>query len=188
MRIIGGKYRSRSIAMPKGTDIRPTQDKVREAIFNILGDITGKTVLELFAGSGALGIEALSRDASHVTFVDNNQRCLSMIRSNLGSLEAANTLYDIIRCDALSSPARLAGKGLKYDIIFADPPYYKDMAKKCLINIDACDIVSPNGVVLMEHFKKDALDARLERLLFVDERRYGDTVVTFYARRNTHDA
>ncbi len=182
MRIIGGEYKSRSIVMPKGVEMRPTQDKVREALFNILGDITGKKVLELFAGSGAFGIEAISRGAVSVTFVDNNFRCVQTIKSNLGSLCVPDSRYNIIRVDALKFPAKLAQSREKYDIIFLDPPYYLDMAKKCLINIDSYDIVAPVGLVIVEHFKKDALGAELERFVFLDERRYGDTVITILRR------
>lgn len=182
MRVIGGEYKSRSIAMPSGVQMRPTQDKVREALFNILGDITGKKVLELFAGSGAFGIEAISRGAVSVTFVDNNFRCVQTIKSNLGSLGVPDSRYNVIRADALKFPAKLAKGSEKYDIIFLDPPYYRDIAKKCLINIGSCDIVTPVGLVIAEHFKKDALGAELERLVFVDERRYGDTVITILRR------
>ena len=182
MRIIGGEYKSRSIAMPRGVEMRPTQDKVREALFNILGDIVGKKVLELFAGSGAFGIEAISRGAGSVTFVDNNFRCAQTIESNLVSLDVPDSKYEIIKADALKFPVKFAQGREKYDIIFLDPPYSRDMAKKCLINIDSYDIVSPVGLVIVEHFKKDALDAELERLVFVDERRYGDTVITILKR------
>ncbi len=180
MRIVGGIYKSRQINMPKGVDIRPTQDKVRQAIFNILGDVSEKTVLELFAGSGAFGIEAISRGAKSATFVDNNFRCIQTIRSNLEMLGVDSSKYNTIKADALTAPSRLAADGKKFDIIFLDPPYYKDMAKKCLIKIDYYDILSPIALVLAEHFKKDALDAQLNGLLFVDERRYGDTLITIF--------
>jgi 16S rRNA (guanine(966)-N(2))-methyltransferase RsmD len=166
--------------MPKGVEMRPTQDKVREAIFNILGDVSEKNVLELFAGSGAFGIEAISRGAKSATFVDNNFRCIQTIRSNLEMLGVDSSKYNIIKADALTAPSRLAADGKKFDIVFLDPPYYKDMAKKCLIKIDYYDILSPIALVLAEHFKKDALDAQLKGLLFVDERRYGDTLITIF--------
>jgi 16S rRNA (guanine966-N2)-methyltransferase len=183
MRIIGGEYKSRQIAMPKGVDIRPTQDKVREAVFNILGDIIGKAILELFAGSGAFGIEAISRGAGSVTFVDNNFRCAQAIKLNLESLAVPELKYDIIKANALSVLPRLDKNEEKFDIIFLDPPYYKGISKKCLLNIDAYDIVSPVGLVIVEHFKKDALDVELKRFFLLDERRYGDTVVTIFHRR-----
>lgn len=180
MRIVGGIYKSRQIDMPKGVDIRPTQDKVREAVFNILGDVGGKTVLELFAGSGAFGIEAISRGAKSVTFVDNNFRCVRTIRSNLETLGIDSSKYNIIKTDALTAPSRLAADGRSFDIVFLDPPYYRDMARKCLIKIDYYDILSPVALVLVEHFKKDALDAQLKGLLFLEERRYGDTLITIF--------
>ena len=113
MRIIGGEYKSRLIAMPKGIEIRPTQDKVREAIFNILGDVSGKNALELFAGSGAFGIEAISRGAKCVTFVDNNFRCTKAIKANLGSLDVNASKYNIIRANALSALPRMAKQKAK---------------------------------------------------------------------------
>lgn len=180
IRIIGGEYKSRLINMPKGVEIRPTQDKVREAIFNILGDVNGKVVLELFAGSGAFGIEAISRGAKSATFIDNNFRCIRTIKSNLETLGIDISKYDIIKTDALTAPSRLVENGKKFDIVFLDPPYYKDIAKKCLIKIDYYDILSPVALVLVEHFKKDALSAQLKGLLFVDERRYGDTLITIF--------
>ena len=182
MRIIGGEFRSRIISMPKGADIRPTQDKVREAIFNILGDITGRRVLELFGGSGAFGIEAISRGACHATFVDNNPRCVNTMKANLLSLGVDDKAYNIIRADALKIFPKLEAKGEKYDIIFIDPPYHRELAKKCLIYADSCDILSPIGSVIIEHFKKDILTTDLSTLLFDRDRRYGDTVITFFQK------
>jgi 16S rRNA (guanine966-N2)-methyltransferase len=182
MRIVGGVYKSRLISMPKGVEIRPTQDRVREAIFNLLGDMSGMRVLELFAGSGAIGIEAISRGAAFVTFVDNNFRCVEAVRSNLKSLQIADSRYGIIRANALSVISRLSKSPEKYDILFLDPPYYEGLAKKCLINIDSHDILSPNSTVIAEHFKKDILTTDLKSLVFEQERRYGDTVVSIYRK------
>lgn len=178
MRIIGGEYKSRLISMPKGVDSRPTQDKVREAVFNLLSGVSGKKVLELFAGSGAFGIEAISRGARHVTFVDNNFRCTEAIKGNLQSLDIMDSKYDIIRTNALSVFPRLENDEEKFDLVFMDPPYHKGMAKKCLINLDSYDILSPIGMAVIEHFKKDDLDADLKTLIPEKERRYGDTIIT----------
>lgn len=182
MRIIGGEYRSRLIAMPKGTDIRPTQDRVREAIFNILGDISGKSVLDLFAGSGAFGLEALSRGAAHATFVENNSRCLMTIEENIESLNIPDSRYAVLRGSVFAVMPRLEKDGNRYDIIFLDPPYHKDMAKNCLININYYDILSELGLVVAEHFKREPLETGYDTMEMVTERNYGDTLVTIYRR------
>lgn len=184
MRIIGGEFRSRLIAMPKGVELRPTQDRVREAVFNILGGIEDKNVLELFAGTGAIGIEAISRGARYAVFVDNNSRCLDTIKSNLESLDVPENTYNIIKANALSIFPRLKKEDERYDLVFLDPPYHKGMAKKCLINIDYYDILSQSGLVIIEHFRKDPLAASLENLVMEKERRYGDTIITIF--RKTH--
>lgn len=182
MRIIGGEYRSRLISMPKGVEIRPTQDKVRQAVFNLLGDVSGKNALELFAGSGAFGIEAISRGATHAVFVDNNFKCTQTIRANLESLKVPDSFYDIIKTNALSVLPRLKNEGKKFDLVFLDPPYYKGIARKCLINIDTYDILSRNSSIIIEHSKKDSLDAALKTLILEKERRYGDTVITIFRK------
>lgn len=182
MRIIGGEFRSRLIAMPKGADIRPTQDKVRQAVFNLLADVNGKRVLELFAGSGAFGIEAISRGASYAAFVDNDFRCTETIRKNLESLRIASDYYDIVRANALSVFPRIEKERAKFDVVFIDPPYHLGMAKKCLISVDSCDILSPDSRVLVEHFKKDSLAADLKSIIPEKERRYGDTVITIFRK------
>ncbi len=185
MRIIGGEYRSRTIRMPKGVDMRPTQDKVRGAVFNILGDLSGANALDLFAGSGALGIEALSRGCRSATFVDNNAGCVETIRSNLLSLNRDENMYNIIKANALSVLPRLEKEPEKFDIVFLDPPYYRDMAKKCLINIDGCDILTRTGLVVAEHFRKDGLIFDMKSLVLEKERRYGDTVISIYRKAGT---
>lgn len=186
MRIIGGEFRSRLIAMPKGVKIRPTQDKVRQAIFNVLADVNGKRVLELFAGSGAFGIEAISRGAAYAVFVDNNFRCAQTIRENLDSLRIEVNYYDIIRTNALSVFPGLAKDEEKFDLVFMDPPYHLGMAKKCLINIDSYDILAPNSRVVVEHSKKDILETGLKSIIPEKQRSYGDTVITIF-RKVAHE-
>ncbi|MFA6142303.1 MAG: 16S rRNA (guanine(966)-N(2))-methyltransferase RsmD [Candidatus Omnitrophota bacterium] len=182
MRIIGGEYRSRVLQMPKGAEVRPTQDRVREAIFNILGDIAGKSVLDLYAGSGAFGLEAISRGAAHATFVDNNARCLTAIEQNIETLAIPEPKYEIVRSNVSIVLPRFDRDGEKFDIIFMDPPYHKELAKNCLINIDYYDILSGFGLIIVEHFKKDSLEADLNTLEKITERKYGDTSVTMYRK------
>ncbi len=182
MRIIGGEYRSRIIEMPKGAEVRPTQDRVREAVFNILTDVNDKKVLDLFAGSGAYGLEALSRGAAHVTFVENNSRCLATIESNIESLKIPGSRNRVLRSSAYMVLDRLYRDEECFDLIFVDPPYHKDMAKKCLIYIDYYDILAPSGLVVVEHFKADKLDAELNSLVPQKERKYGDTIITIFQK------
>ena len=183
MRIIGGEFRSRLIEMPKGVEIRPTQDKVRQAIFNVLGNVAGTNVLELFAGSGAFGIEAISRGAKYVTFVDNNSMCIKTMTKNLESLNVPDSKYELIWANALSVFPRMEKEGNKYDLIFLDPPYYKNIARKCLSNIDAYDILSPRSLVVIEHFKKDSLALDLNTLVFEKEKQYGDTLISIFRKK-----
>lgn len=118
MRVIAGKYKGRKLESPKGTSIRPTTDKVKEAVFGSLQfDIPGAVVLDAFAGSGSLGIEALSRGAEHVDFVEKNTGCLRTLKTNLNMIGEDN--YSVIKGDAIKSADRLK----KYDIVFLDPPY-----------------------------------------------------------------
>jgi 16S rRNA (guanine(966)-N(2))-methyltransferase RsmD len=179
MRITSGKYKGRVIKMPSG--IRPTQDKVRKALFDILGDIEGLSFLELFAGSGAVGFEALSRKAAELVLVENNRNCLSVIKQNIEALKIENcSLYP----QEAEKSIRLFHKNKKvFDIIFLDPPYYKEEAKKTLQIFGAYDILAPYGLVIAQHFKKDKLPSQSEKLELFKEAAYGDTVLSFYKKR-----
>lgn len=182
MKITGGDLRGRVIHVPKGVNIRPTLDKVRQAIFNILGDrVAGAAVLDLYSGSGSLGLEALSRGADSVYFVEKNKECIEKIKGNLISLKLS--AHAAVMCaNVLDMLVRLDKEGKKFDIIFLDPPYYKDLAKKTLINVSHCDILSPNNTVVAEHHKTDSIPEKIDSLELSSERRYGDIVVTFYEK------
>lgn len=164
--------------MPKG--IRPTQDKVRKAIFDILGDIQGLTFLELYAGSGAVGFEALSRGASEVVLVEYNRECQLAINKNVSALALKNcTLYPK---EADKAIMLLHKEGKKFDIVFLDPPYYRGEVKKTLQTLCAYDIVEPNGFVIVQHYKKDDLPEPLGDLVLLKQSAYGDTVLSFYKK------
>lgn len=164
--------------MPKG--IRPTQGLVRKALFDILGDIEGASFLELFAGSGAVGFEALSRGAQDLTLIEYNRDCLLAIRKNIESLKLkACDLYPKEAAEAVKS---LAKDRRKFDIIFLDPPYYLDLAKKTLQTLSAYDILAPNGFLVVQHFKKDILPGEIGSLAVFKQAKYGDTVLSFYKK------
>lgn len=180
MRIISGELKNRKLKMPSSRDVRPTSQKVRKAIFDVLGGvIEGKQVLDLFSGSGAIGFEALSAGAAHVTFVEKKKLSLRIIRENVSSLNV-NQRCTIISCDVLGSLDSLHAKAAQYDVVFADPPYLGGLAKKCLLKISNCDILLAPAIVVIEHYKKDELPEICGNLKLWQLKNYGETLVSFY--------
>jgi 16S rRNA (guanine(966)-N(2))-methyltransferase RsmD len=178
MRIISGEFKGRFIKMPKS--IRPTQDKVRKALFDILGDIEGLSFLELFAGSGAVGFEAASRGVAELVLVEYNRHCQLAINKNIESLKLkACSLYPKEVSDAIKALHR---DKRKFDIIFLDPPYYAGGAKKTLQTLEAYDILASAGFIVAQHFKKDNLPNKLGDLSLFRQARYGDTLLSFYKK------
>ena len=152
MRIIGGQHKGRKIKRPKIGMVRPTKDRIREAVFNIIAaEISSRKVLDLFAGSGAYGLEALSRGAGETTFVEKDHRCVQIIRENI-ELLGAGEVTNIIETDVFKVFKTLSDRGEKFDLVFADPSYSRNMAKKTLIMINHYDILMPSGLLVMEHW------------------------------------
>jgi 16S rRNA (guanine966-N2)-methyltransferase len=172
VRIVGGALGGRVLRAPAGRSTRPTSEKVREAIFNILGDVSEAHVLDLFAGSGAMGIEALSRGAAHATFVDNDRGALAALRRNLSELgvEARST---VVGQDAIAAARRATAE---VRLIFVDPPYASDLATRAVLALPAL----AGARIVIEHDRKHAPPEPLGSLLRTDQRRYGDTLVSFY--------
>ena len=181
MRITTGIYRGRNIRMPKG--IRPTQNIARKAVFDILGDIQGLSFLELYAGSGAVGIEAASRGAREAVFVEDDLSVIKVLEQNL--THVFNTKYQIFPLDALLAIKRLAQDGCRFDIIFFDPPYFRgddSLAKKTLQTLVGYDILSPAGLIIAQHPKKESLPEHLGVLTLLKLSTYGNTRVSFYRK------
>ena len=176
MRIIAGKYKGKAILMPKG--IRPTQDKVRKAIFDILQDIEGLSFLEIFAGSGAVGLEAISRGVKDLTLIELNRDCQLAINKNIESLKLKEC--ELIPFEVERAIEKLSKEKRKFDIIFLDPPYYKDMVKKTLQTLSGYDILAPQGLIVVQHFKKDDLPDDLGVFSLFRTAKYGDTLLSFY--------
>jgi 16S rRNA (guanine(966)-N(2))-methyltransferase RsmD len=177
MRIVGGDLGGRVLRAPAGAATRPTSEKVRQAIFNILPDPDGAEVLDLYAGSGALGIEALSRGAAHATFFEKAKPALDALRGNLRELgiEARST---VVAGDSVSLAARHA-PGAPYRLVFVDPPYRSDLASRGVLAIPTANL-APDAVIVIEHDKRNPPPDELGSLLRTDQRRYGDTLVSFY--------
>ena len=173
MRVIAGELRGRKLAAPRGSATRPTADRVREALFSILGDVSGTRVLDLYAGSGALGIEALSRGAVEAVFVDSSHDAVTAIRDNLANLGIEGSVQ---RRDALAWLAAVEG-GTPFDLVFADPPYDSAVATGPLLAERLPAVLSPAAVIVTESDKRSPLELPFELLR---ERTYGDTRVAVH--------
>jgi len=179
MRVIAGTLKGRTLDAPTWEGLRPTSDKLRETLFNVLDPrIGGAHVMDGYAGTGALGIESISRGASHVTFVERDGRATALIRSNLKKCRISEG-YVIIQASVLQAIEELKQKGNQaFDVILLDPPYASDF-HDALPHVG--DIVKPDGVVILEHATRTDAPAAAGRLVRVRELKSGDSALTFYS-------
>lgn len=182
MRIIAGRFKGRRLATVKG-GIRPTTDKVREAIFSILGEAAaGARVLDLFAGTGALALESLSRGAAEAVLVEENPTALAVLRRNVILLGVAGQVR-VLSMPVQAALKRLAVGGEQFALVFLDPPYGRGLAAATLEILEGGDILTPAVWVVAEIDRREILPPAAGRLQSVDVRRYGDTQVAFYRVR-----
>jgi 16S rRNA (guanine966-N2)-methyltransferase len=175
VRVIGGLFGGRTLAAPRGRSTRPTPERVREAVFSILADVSEATVLDLFAGSGAMGIEAMSRGARHVTLVDASPAAIAAIRSNVRALGIpAEVLHQ--RALAFLRNARTYGR--LYDLVFLDPPYSQAAALGAELAGALTPVLAPGARVVVESGPRAPLELGLTSPS--DERRYGDTRIEIF--------
>jgi 16S rRNA (guanine966-N2)-methyltransferase len=179
MRVIAGALKGRRLISPRWPGLRPTSDRLRETLFDIVGArVTGATFLDLYAGSGAVGIEALSRGASHVMFVERDPRALVLIRENLARCGVAGG-YAIIRADAARlDSAHVAGR---FDLVFVDPPYAEGDQETILIA--AGRRLGPGGLMVLEHARRRPAPSSAGPLACTRRVVAGDSALAFYARR-----
>ena len=187
MRVIAGTYRSRILKSLKGLALRPTSDRLRETLFNVLApNISGARFADLFAGTGAIGIEALSRGAAEVVFIENHAPAAALIQKNLGLLGIRSGFtvlpVDILRgLEMLASKAKAAKSG--FDFIFLDPPYAAATDyERVLKFLGAGDLLAPDGVVIAEHRRKFPLPEKAEALRRFRVLKQGDAALSFYRR------
>jgi len=184
MRITGGEAGGIPIKAPRGKGARPTSDKVREALFSVLGkSVTGAKALDLFAGSGALGIEALSRGAQSVVLVDNNPAACKMIAANLKAVGLAEK-GEIIRADFRAALRKIGGRGDKFDLVFLDPPYGKNLLEEAAKALERHGVVSSDSIIVAEHFKKTAPPESISDIPLSRSRAYGQTCLSYYQSSN----
>lgn len=180
MRIVGGQYRGRILKGPKQNDLsttRPTSDRVRESLFNILAPhIRGARFLDLFAGTGAVGIEAISRGASQLTLVERDRYMSQIIKDNLTSLDIKAELLPI---DVFRALNQLTLKGCKFDIIFADPPYHLMAASKLVELVEP--LLNEGGLFVIEHGKEEKIEQEI--LIELKHYIYGESIISLYLRR-----
>ena len=172
LRIVAGRWGGRRIAAPPGRDTRPTSDRVREALFSILGPLEGERVLDLFAGSGALGLEALSRGAERATLVERAPAALKVLRANV---EALGADAEVVAADAGAFLRNAAGQRGQYSLAFLDPPYRETAGLGRELSLEP--VLAPGARVVVESDRRAPLDLDLP---LTDERRYGDTLIRIH--------
>jgi len=183
MRVISGIAKGIRLTAPEDRRVRPTSDRIKESLFSILhsicGDISGQNILDLFAGTGSLGIEALSRGANSAVFVDNHRTSVTLINANINKTGFSDR-SEVILADSFQALSKLADKNSCFDLVFADPPYGKDIAQQLLENISTLGLLAEGALVIIETGGKEELPLNAGNLRQIDKRIYGDTSLTFF--------
>ncbi len=180
IRVIGGEKRGFRLAVPSGGDLRPTSNRVREALFNILSHkISRARVLDLFAGTGAIGIEALSRGAGHCRFIERNRAAVAALRRNLEVCDLTSRA-SILRGEIPRVLSRLP-ESETFDLVFVDPPYGQNVGEEVLRALGQTGLLSPHSVVVLEHRKTAPPLPRVGPLSLGRSARYGDTILSFFS-------
>ncbi len=179
MRIIAGHARGRRLHAPKGNDTRPTPDRVKESLFSALqGRLEGAYVLDLFAGTGALGLEAHSRGAAHVTLVERAKEALEAIARNVAAV--AQEGVEVLALDAQRAIVKLARGERRYDLVFLDPPYAKELLTPTLVALAASGLMREGGVVACEHHGRASPPAAPRGLVLAKTRVFGDVAISYF--------
>jgi 16S rRNA (guanine966-N2)-methyltransferase len=179
MRIISGTSKGRKLVTPRSHSVRPTSDRVKESIFNILrGEIEGNRVLDLFAGTGNLGIEALSRGAEKAIFVEKRRQATRLIQKNLAQFGLKDR-SEILSKDANRAIGILKQRGESFDLILMDPPYEKGLIQKTLRKLNSHPVYCGNSTLVIEHHRREPLPLIIEGWDLIRQQRIGDTLISF---------
>ncbi len=186
MRIVGGDAKGRRLKHPKTPGTRPVIDRVKTALFDILSTrVIDVRFLDLFAGTGAVGLEALSRGAAHATFIELSQPVAAVLRENLRTTGLAERA-EVIRGDAFRFLEQAAAQGKRYDMVYIAPPQYQHLAAKALAQVEQLPLTEPGALAIVQIFPKERIDFEpllLRKFRQVDERKYGSTLLLFYEHR-----
>ncbi len=182
MKIISGDLKGRRLINPEGTMVRPTGSRVKEALFSIIGDlIVGATFVDIFCGTGNIGIEAISRGAGCSIFIERNPKVAEMLRRNIKTLGLLDR-SQIMTLDALKAIKALGKQGQAADIVFLDPPYAYNRVSEIIFAVSASDLVGAGGMVIWQHSTKTNPEATYGDLNKDTTRVYGDTAITFFSK------
>lgn len=180
MRIGGGRLRGRQLRAPRGAGTRPSSGRIKKSLFDILAPrLSGASLLDLFAGAGAVGIEALSRGARCVTFVESRRQAVRAIEGNLEALGLASAA-EIVAADALTGLARLERRGASFDLAFLDPPYGRKTPGLFLSRLASSPLLAEGGLAVLEHHHKTPLEPFLGRLRLVRQVKVGESCLSFF--------
>jgi len=180
LRVIAGEYRGRRLGRLEGIDIRPTPDKVKESLFSILGDaVIDSEFLDLFGGTGGIGIEALSRGAKHTVFVDAGIQSISVLKGNLEHLNIKDEA-EVFHTDYSTAINKLYKYNKRFNIIFIDPPYNVGIAESALELIDKNVILKQSGIIIVEHDSKYDMPQKVGKLYMYRVKKYGNSALSFY--------
>ncbi|KEO81938.1 16S rRNA (guanine(966)-N(2))-methyltransferase RsmD [Tumebacillus flagellatus] len=182
MRVISGEFRGRRLAAVPGQNTRPTTDKVKESMFNIIGPyFEGGTALDLFAGTGGLGLEALSRGIEKAVFIDSDHRAISVVRENARTLGISQARAEIFKNDARRALDALAARGMKFDLVFLDPPYkLTGLYEELILKMQELDLLEPRAYVIAEHAADVKLPDAYGKLSRWRLAEYGEIGISFY--------
>lgn len=182
MRIITGSAKGRKILAPEGLTTRPTSDRVKESVFNILYNVRNfDAVLDLFAGSGNLGLEAISRGAKKCVFVEQDKQSYNVLIQNIKSLKF-DAYSEYYRQDAFIALQLLSKRGIKFDLIFLDPPYSKGLVEKSIEEIIKNNLLDNDGIIVSEHDEKEDIPNEVAGIKKYRQEKYGRTIVAFWSK------
>ena len=184
LRIISGEHRGRLLKTVNGSGTRPTTDRVKESLFNILqARLPGSSILDLFSGTGNLGLEAMSRGGKSAVFVEKNPAALAVLRENCRALDYMDAV-EIIPFDVGKSIPLLSRKGKVFDIVFMDPPYDHDWEAPTITALDTGHLVKDGGILVIEHLLSDEQQERIGGFVRYDLRKYGNTAISLYRKES----